>query len=276
MEKPALSWPHHCAIYADIMGLMMSAVSHFLQTKSQHVQVPGAVPLSVRTILYIVCSWCKGKSPPLIQHVGDLSETCTFSLLTFREACGRSTQTPSPRIWHKATTAVTGQAGSHDSFPSSGSKLIPDHSSSIPAATWSHSHFHWSWYQPHDQNGIWVKSNQVTHGLWKGRPGFWGHLWQQTIPVGNSLMSVNHLFPFMDVDSTWDTQGFTSMQRQGKSRSYWKVALFTGSSFLIWKVVKTFFSLSHTVQTVSVPIQSLLSEECCFMSLFLQLNVQLF
>lgn len=86
----------------------------------------------------------RNKQPDTLQgkrNTSQESETCTFSLLTFWEAWGRATQTPSSLFWHNATAAVTGQTGSHDSVSSSGSKLIPNHSSSRPAGRRGHNLF---------------------------------------------------------------------------------------------------------------------------------------
>lgn len=71
-------------------------------------------------------------------HFINIQKVCTFSLVTFWEECGKSTQMPSSLIWHNAAVAVIGQAGSHNRVSSSGSKVIPNHSSSTPAGEWSH------------------------------------------------------------------------------------------------------------------------------------------
>lgn len=106
----------------------------------------------------------------------------------FWEAWGRSTQTPSSLFWHNATTALTGQVGSHDNVPSSGSKLIPNHSSSRPAGRWVTRFFKWyliSFEVYLTTEMILTQSMHVTHGLWRGRPGLWGHPSLLTIPVSN-------------------------------------------------------------------------------------------
>lgn len=38
-----------------------------------------------------------------------------------------------------------------------------------------------------------VLVSPVTHGLWRGRPGLWEHLWQPTIPVISVLKSMKSL-----------------------------------------------------------------------------------
>lgn len=175
-----------------------------------------------------------------------MSETCTFSLLTFCEAWDRSTQTPSSLFWHNATTAVTGQAGSHESVSSSGSKLIPNHSSSRPAGGGGHNLFKlydirfevqwkYSWLKALEWLTFFEWADLDSSGIYHCWPSLWGIYWQRFNLISWELLLI-------DTDHK-PGRNFTSMQRQGKGREKGKVMLFTGSSFFIWKVNKALWHI---------------------------------
>lgn len=174
---------------------------------------------------------------------GNGAGTCTFCLVMLCNVLGRSTHRPSSSIWHSATAAVTGQAGSHDSVPSKGSKVMPNHSSSSPAGRRG--------------LGLVIKDRVSAWEVYLGinQSGDSRSLKGQTWTLGasmtadhpcNKIVNLNRVIKvhFLCLISNSWKMSATSMQRHGKGLEYGRMALFRGSSFFIYKQdIQTYFCI---------------------------------